>query len=168
MLYLLDANVLIDANRDYYPIARVPEFWDWLVHNGSAGFVKMPIEVYEEIEDGKDDLGVWARSIEVKRALLLDELANAELVSQVVDRGYASDLADDEVAKLGRDPFLIAYALYDATVRCVVTTERSKPKRRRANRHVPDVCDDLDILWEDTFGFLRALDFKTDWNSGKP
>ena len=45
MLFLLDANVLIDANRDYYPIARVPEFWDWLVHNGSAGFVKIPIEV---------------------------------------------------------------------------------------------------------------------------
>ena len=30
VLYLLDANVLIDANRDYYPIHRVPEFWDWL------------------------------------------------------------------------------------------------------------------------------------------
>lgn len=37
MLYLLDANVLIDANRDYYPISRVPEFWDWLVHLGHRG-----------------------------------------------------------------------------------------------------------------------------------
>ena len=27
MLYLLDANVLIDASRYYYPIQRVPEFW---------------------------------------------------------------------------------------------------------------------------------------------
>jgi hypothetical protein len=24
MLHLIDANVLIDANRDYYPLARVP------------------------------------------------------------------------------------------------------------------------------------------------
>ncbi len=31
MLYLLDANVLIDADRDYYPIDRVPEFWDWIL-----------------------------------------------------------------------------------------------------------------------------------------
>ena len=31
MLYLLDANVFIDANRDYYPLDRFPEFWDWLV-----------------------------------------------------------------------------------------------------------------------------------------
>ena len=37
MLYLLDSNVLIDANRDYYPIERVPEFWDWLVAMGELG-----------------------------------------------------------------------------------------------------------------------------------
>ena len=30
LLYLLDANVLIDAHRDYYPLGRVPEFWDGL------------------------------------------------------------------------------------------------------------------------------------------
>jgi len=34
VLYLLDACVLIDANRDYYPIARVPEFWEWLLEMG--------------------------------------------------------------------------------------------------------------------------------------
>ena len=30
LLYLLDANVLITANRDYYSVKRVPEFWAWL------------------------------------------------------------------------------------------------------------------------------------------
>ena len=49
MLCLLDANVLIDANRDYYPIERVPEFWDWLVEMGELGRVKIPLEIYEEI-----------------------------------------------------------------------------------------------------------------------
>ena len=49
VLYLLDANVLIDANRDYYPIERVPEFWDWLVEMGELGRVKIPLEIYEEI-----------------------------------------------------------------------------------------------------------------------
>ena len=43
MLYLLDANVLIDANRDYYQIERVPEFWEWLIscgiyHSHNTGF----------------------------------------------------------------------------------------------------------------------------------
>lgn len=44
MLYLLDANVVIDADRDYYALDRVPEFWDWLQHQGQAGHVKMCVE----------------------------------------------------------------------------------------------------------------------------
>ena len=56
MLYLLDANVLIDANRDYYPIDRVPEFWEWLEYQGESGIVKVPLEVYEELKEGRDAL----------------------------------------------------------------------------------------------------------------
>ncbi len=166
MLYLLDANVLIDANRDYYPIARIPEFWEWLEHNGMEGRVKIPREMYEEITPGTDDLTEWARENDIKDALLLDEEADASLVSRVTDKGYASDLTDDEVVKLGSDPFLIAYALASPDDRCVVTTEGSRPKRQRANRHVPDVCSDLGLKCCNTFEFLRALDFRTGWRSG--
>jgi len=66
MFYLLDANVLIDANRDYYLINRVPEFWEWLIHMGGLGRVKIPIEVYKEITNGKDELSQWAKN-EVQR-----------------------------------------------------------------------------------------------------
>ena len=66
LLYLLDANVLIDANRDYYPIARIPEFWEWLEHNGMEGRVKIPREMYEEITPGTDDLTEWARENDIK------------------------------------------------------------------------------------------------------
>lgn len=62
MLYLLDANVLIDANRDYYPLGRVPEFWDWLLDCANLHQVKIPMEMYEEILAGKDDgLTRWAQ-----------------------------------------------------------------------------------------------------------
>lgn len=37
MLYLLDSSVLIDANRDYYPLERVPQFWGWLPEPSNAG-----------------------------------------------------------------------------------------------------------------------------------
>jgi len=166
LLYLLDANVLIDANRDYYPIPRVPEFWEWLVHLGTEDAVKVPLEVYEEIKDGDDDLGIWAREEGVKVALLLDEEVDVELVSQVTDEGYAPDLTDNEVDTLGRDPFLIAYARTSLGERCIVTTEVSRPSRQRANRHIPDVCDQFGVPCLNTFGFVRALDFSTDWRSG--
>lgn len=166
MLHLLDANVLIDADRDYYPIGRVPEFWDWLIHNGSAGRAKIPIEIYEEITAGAGELANWAKSTEVKSNLLLSEEADVRLVSQVVERGYASDLTDAEITTIGRDPFLISYALADSDGRCVVTKEVSRPGKKRANRKVPNVCDDLGLRWEDAFGFMRALDFRTAWKSG--
>ena len=61
MLYLLDANVLIDANRDYYPLGRVPEFWDWLVYCGARYRTKIPVEMYEEILAKDDDLTDWLK-----------------------------------------------------------------------------------------------------------
>jgi len=165
LLYLLDANVLIDANRNYYPIERVPEFWEWLVHMGYNGDVKIPLEVYEEVKDGKDSLARWAKDGEVESALLFGEEVDVALVVKVTDEGYAADLTDDEVEKVGRDPFLIAYAVAMVGERCVVTTEVSRPNRQRANRHIPDVCNKLGVFWCDTFAMVRALNFSTGWKS---
>ncbi|MFB0553972.1 MAG: DUF4411 family protein [Phycisphaerae bacterium] len=162
---MLDANVLIDANRDYYPLERVPEFWEWLENAGGNGHAKIPVEVYEEIRDGKDNLAKWAKQDQISTALLFQEEVDVSLVAHATDQGYASDLTDDEVVKIGRDPFLIAHALKNNESRCVVTTEVSKPKKRRANRHLPDVCRDLGVKCCDTFEFLRALNFSTRWNS---
>jgi hypothetical protein len=59
LLHLLDANVLITANRLYYPLERVPEYWDWLLHYGQHGQLKLPVEMAEEIREGSDDLAAW-------------------------------------------------------------------------------------------------------------
>ncbi len=162
MLYLLDANVLITAKNSYYGFDRVPEFWEWLVHVASHGRVKMPVEIYDEIKDGNDALAVWVRDQTNKDALLLDEDVDPQIVARVIDSGYATDLTDVEVEKIGRDPFLIAYALADKD-RCVVATEVSKPTAIRANRRIPDVCKTLGVKCKDTFAFLKALNFTTSW-----
>ena len=160
MLYLLDANVLIDANRDYYPLARVPEFWDWLVDRGTRRRVKIPLEMYEEVLVGRDDdLTRWLK--DNRGALRLDEDVDAALVARVTATGYAPDLSEEELERMGRDPFLIAHALRDPARRTVVTTEVSKPKKLRANRHIPDVCDDLKVYCCNTFDLIEALDFTT-------
>ena len=167
MLYLLDANVLIDANRDYYPISRVPEFWDWLEHLGNRGEVKIPIEVVDEIRNGTDDLSQWIKLPDIKKALHLADEADPVVVARVVVDGYAADLTDVEVEKLGRDPFLIAYGLMEAKHRCVVSNENSKPKQKRANRKVPDVCASLGVTCYDTFEFVRRMNFTTGWRDGR-
>ncbi|MBU0679883.1 MAG: DUF4411 family protein [Proteobacteria bacterium] len=163
-MYLLDANVLIDSNRDYYPLSRVPEFWEWLLYYGQQGQVKIPIEIYEEIKDGNDDLAAWMKQEDVKNALLLNEDVGVATVADVIDQGYAPDLTDDEVEKIGRDPFLVAHALHQSVPRCVVTTEISKPSKQRANRKLPDVCRGVSVRTCNTFQFIRELDFSTNWN----
>ena len=62
MLYLLDANVLIDANNRYYSRDRFPEFWEWLLDNARKEKVRIPKIIYEEVLKGKgDDLTEWLK-----------------------------------------------------------------------------------------------------------
>jgi hypothetical protein len=142
---------------------RVPEFWEWLEFMGNKDIVKIPIEIYEEIMEGNDGLASWAKKINIQSALSLKEDTDVTLVSRIIDDGYANNLTEDEVEKLGRDPFLIAYALTNKMNRCIVTTEASKPSKIRANRHIPDVCDYFDISWCNTYRFIDELNFITNW-----
>lgn len=164
MLDLLDANVLIDANRDYYPIERVPEFWEWLADLGEWGLTKVPPEIYDEVVNpppARQDVVVeWLK--EHRNALLLDEAAQPALVARVTEAGYANDLDDVEIEKIGRDPFLIAYALVAPQSRRVISNERSRRSATRANRKVPDVCADFGIVCYHTFRFIQERDFRTD------
>ena len=161
ILHLLDANVLIDANRDYYPIGRVDEFWEWLAEMGDRGLVKIPREVFDKVTAADDVLSRWLRSH--RDALLLDEEVDEELISRVISEGYAPNLTDIEIETLNEDPFLVAYALADGEHRRVVSTERSRPRTTRANRKVPDVCHQFRIICFDTFELIRELGFSTDW-----
>lgn len=163
LLHLLDANVLITAHRNYYPIDRVPEFWEWLLHHGTEGNLKMPLEIVDEICSGTDDLADWLSDRDHIHAIQLDEEVDAGFVQQVIAEGYASDLNDIEIETVGRDPFLIAYAIQDVARRCVVTTEVSATRRQRANRKIPDICHQFGIGCHDSFGLIRNLDFSTSW-----
>ena len=80
----------------------------------------------------------------------------------LTNEGYAPDLTDDEIELIGRDPFLVAYALVDPRERHVVTTEVSKPTKQRANRKLPEnVCNSFGVVSCTVYAFTKALDFKT-------
>lgn len=163
-MYLLDANVLITAKNQYYPLQRVPEFWDWISYMGEVGAIKMPLEIAEEITGGSDDLAEWLSDERYYVPLVLDEEVDPAQVQAVMDR-YASDLNEAEIIEVGRDPFLIAYARAEQGNRTVVTVEASKPSCKRANRRIPDVCNDLGIQWCNSFQMMAALDFTTAWKA---
>ena len=165
----MDANTFIHAKEHYYPIARFPEFWDWIIYQSGMNNIKIPREIYQEINGSRqssinqDELAKWVQRVDVKELLLLSEDVDYKLVNEVIVSGYLSSPTESDLIKMGRDPFLIAYALKDKNNRTVVTTEVSKPSKSGSNRHVPDVCKELGIKCINTFQLIKNLDFSTSW-----
>ena len=167
-MYLLDANVLIDANMYYYPVERVPQFWDWLAAMGQQGFVKIPSEIFDEVvkprPDDPDQVIGWL--LDREGSLVFEGATPSALVTRVTEEGYGDKLSDVDIGKIGRDPFLIAYALQDIENRVVVSNEVSKPNAQGPNRRVPDVCASFHVRCINVFQLIRDLDFRTDWGTG--
>lgn len=165
MIYLLDANVIITAKDSYYAIDQVPEFWAWLVHQGENGRLKVPREIFDEVSAGpdkEDPFYKWRKSKETVAALVLDEDVDPTIVQRVLNKGYGQGLTEDNLETIGRDPFLVAYSL-GGEPRSVVTTEVSRPSAQRQNRKLPDVCDQFQVPWINTFKMTRSLGFSTSW-----
>ena len=160
MIYLLDANVLIRAHEDYYPLDGVPQFWDWILVTAAAGHIKMPAEIHAEIAISTGDLGMWACDQAVIDSLVLQEEVDPTLLNQVLELGYGSDLTEADIEKIGRDGFLVAYALAAADNRTVITKENSKPSAQKGNRKIPDVCDAVGVQWKRDFPVFKQLGFK--------
>lgn len=162
MIYLLDADTLIRAANTFYRLNRVPQFWDWLKHQGIMGNVKIPFEQFGEVIAGSGELVDWLKEEGSKIALLLNEEADPTLVAEVTLTGYG-DLDESEIGEIGQDPFLISYGYAAKEERCVVTFENSAPSKKGKNRKIPNVCRDLGIDCCTLFDVIETLDFTTDW-----
>jgi hypothetical protein len=89
--------------------------------------------------------------------ILSEPIARAR-VTHVLVHGYTPDLTDVEIEKIANDPFLVAAAMA-APDRVVVTREVSRPRRERANRKVPDVCNVFGVPVITDFQLYRVLKF---------
>ena len=74
MIYLLDANTLIEAKNRYYQMSICPGYWDWLLRANQAGKVHSIRSVRDELQRGNDALAVWAKE---HAPLFLDESDHA-------------------------------------------------------------------------------------------
>lgn len=161
VLYLLDADVLITANRDFYPLDRVPVFWRWLISEGESGHVKIPLEMHDEVAVGTDQLADWIKQKAISNSLVLDEEVDRKILNQVIRKVYAPDLNHADLLNASRDPFLIAYAL-KGHHRCVVTRETSKPTRKLGKRKLPNACKDLKVQWITDYRLYQTRNFRID------
>jgi hypothetical protein len=152
-MYLLDANVFIDAKNRHYGFDFVPGFWDWLIDKHAAGILCSIDDVKKELEGKQDVLTTWVRNhsglflpVDQAAQSSLQQLANWANSGAFTPAAVATFLADADYP-------LVAYA--HAHSHTVVTHERSRPQAR-ARILIPDACTALGVPCVDPFTMLRT------------
>lgn len=161
--YLIDANVLMEANRRYYSLDLAPAFWNFLIRSAKEKFVISIDRVYDEILKGKDDLAEWTKnSFNFAFANTKDDERviefYAELMQWAVKQDQFSQPAKDEFARVeNADAWLIAYAKIHSYV---IVTQEVLDLNIKKKIPIPNVCEQFDIKYINTFQMLRGLNFR--------
>jgi len=155
VLYVLDANVFIEAAKGYYAFDLTPAFWDHLVTHGGderlctiervATEIAFPVPLKTWI-DGP--FGPCVRSSNTP-----DTLTHYSALMQWAQAQPFSPAARSEFATVA-DAWLVAYA---RAVRGTVVTHETFDANCRRRVKIPNACHFLGVPVVDTFAMLRAL-----------
>ena len=155
-MYLVDANVFIEAANKYYALEVVPGFWRWMSEAGVRGEVASVIAVRDELE-APPELLDWVRD-DRRRSLFRDESDPAiqaayQRVSRWVMEGdFGAAYQSDFLA--GADAWLVAAAVEYKAV--VVTHENwIDPRSGSPKVKIPNVCDAFELEYVTTFQMLE-------------
>lgn len=161
-IYLLDANVFIEASRRYYAFDIAPSFWEALLDFAKKGKLISIDRVKNELLRGKDELSKWAKGKFSPWFRSTDNdsvLANYRKVIEWAENHLQfTQEAKNELYKADNaDAWLVAYALCNGNV--IVTHEVYNHEVKK-KIPIPNICDDFGIDYIDTFEMLRRLNFK--------
>jgi hypothetical protein len=163
-MYVLDANVFIEAHRRYYGFPLCPGFWNALVWHYGAGHVCSIDHVRQELLDGDDRLSQWVKNTMPAACFVrsdADEVvaAYADAVRWVQAQPQFLTEAKAEFAD-EPDAWLIAFVRANQGV--LVTHEKLAPDARK-RVPVPNVCAQFGVQIADTFEMLQALEVEFSW-----
>jgi Domain of unknown function (DUF4411) len=152
-MYLVDADVFIQATNRHYAFDVVPGFWDWLLVANAEGTLASVEAVEYELRGGGDELARWVMDRDETFFLPPDDevVASLRVVSEWAtncDR-YTPAAVADFLAKA--DYYLVSHAHAHADV--VVTHEVSSNSPNKIK--IPDACSDLQVECITPFAMLR-------------
>lgn len=163
-VYVLDANIFIEAYKRYYAFDIVPAFWRSIKQQAEAGRIKSIDRVFQEISafPGKDDLKMWATSefVNYFASTEMEEVFQSfrEVMNWSVAQSQFTEAARAEFATIA-DSWLIAYA--KAYNYVIVTHELFSAESKR-RIPIPNVCRHFAIPCINTFDLLRRLKVRID------
>lgn len=163
-VYWIDAGVLIEAQRRAYPMAMLPQFWQFLHMQLEAGTVRMPRIAFEEITDAGrgDELAQWCKARKKLGLCMPETKAVQARYGQIATHVQAKHPAQHARDFLnGADGWVIAYAF--ATQGIVVTQENERSYRSKVK--IPTVAKFFTVPHCDTYKMLAAL--RADFSKSK-
>ncbi|MEK7137022.1 MAG: DUF4411 family protein [Patescibacteria group bacterium] len=157
MLYVLDANVFIEAARRYYAFDLAPRFWESLVRHAENGQIRSVDRVKQELERGNDELADWAKNHFRHAFASTDDTAVIQLFGGIMTwvqaQSQFSGPAKADFAS-GADGWLVAYAKVN---NCAIVTHEVLAPDARRKVPIPNVCQAFTVPFLDTFEMLRSL-----------
>jgi hypothetical protein len=158
VIYLLDANTLIEAKNRHYGMDFCPAYWDFIeleANNTTLASIDM---VYDELKEYGDDLSQWVKDrkdliynissenpdIQKKFAKIADFVSNHPVYSQSEKDRFLS----------GADPWLIAAASVMEYV--IVTHEVIVPPNSKKVK-IPNIAQNFEVTWISPFEMIRKL-----------
>jgi len=165
-MFLLDANVFIEAKRRYYAFDLCPGFWEALIWQHRENRIKSIDRVKRELERGGNDLGAWVSTSMPESCFASTDDADVaghfgQMAIWVQGQAQFNPEAKAEFAAAA-DGWLIAYAkTYDLVL---VTHETFAPEVRR-KVPIPNVCKAFGVDYTDTFQMLRELGVVFGWET---
>lgn len=151
-MYLLDANVFIQAKNLHYGFDFCPAFWEWLIHQHKAKAVFSVEKVFDELKAGADPLAEWAEA----RPDFFVKPDEAVVPKLQAVSNWAAGAGYDPAAvttflQVG-DYYLVAHAL--AHNFTVVTHEI--PANSTKKIKIPNACIQLGIKCMNPYEMLKA------------
>lgn len=155
--FVLDANVFIQAAREYYAFDLAPAFWDNLVDRANNGQVLSIDYVKKELERLNDELSVWAERKFGSAFASTNQQDVLECYAKIINWVQAQkqflNYAISDFAK-GADGWLIAYAMAKD---CIVVTHEVLAIYAKKRVKIPNVCQAFNVSCMNTFEMLRIL-----------
>ncbi len=153
MIYLLDANVFIQAKNLHYGFDFCPAFWSWLEGANADGRVHSIEKVRDEILAGDDELTDWAKQRGDAFFLKPDQpiVPSLAVVSTWAQGAGYEPAAVNTFLQVG-DYYLVAHAHAHQLV--VVTHEVAANSTKKIK--IPNPCIALDVKCMTPYEMLRV------------
>jgi hypothetical protein len=161
-IFLLDANIFIEAYRRYYSFDIAPFFWLALKQNAEAGLLVSIDRIYQEINNYSDDdeLKRWVNNEFHNWFISTDNedvfKAYREVIEWGMNETQFTEAAKSEIASVA-DSWLIACAKANNYI--LVTHEEYDPNIKK-RIPIPNACRAFNIDYINTFEMLRRLNIR--------